>query len=119
MFEGMVEAWDVNNEMIHGSFFVDQSGDPGIRVEMFQRAAERSPKLLLFVNDYNIIAGTEAATYSSLIQDLLDQGAPVSAIGVQVRCRLIPAISCGNKKNLFEKQTEFKTQLKRKSFSAD
>ena len=85
MFEGMVEAWDVNNEMIHGSFFVDQSGDPGIRVEMFQRAAERSPELLLFVNDYNIIAGTEAATYTTLIQDLLDQGAPVSAIGVQVR----------------------------------
>ena len=85
MFEGMVEAWDVNNEMIHGSFFVDQSGDPGIRVEMFQRAAERSPELLLFVNDYNIISGSEAATYISLIQDLLDQGAPVSAIGVQVR----------------------------------
>ena len=85
MFEGMVEAWDVNNEMIHGSFFVDQSGDPGIRVEMFQRAAERSPELLLFVNDYNIISGTEADTYTSLIQDLLDQGAPVSAIGVQVR----------------------------------
>ena len=81
----MVEGWDVNNEMIHGSFFVDQSGDPGIRVEMFQRAAERSPELLLFVNDYNIIAGTEADTYTSLIQDLLDQGAPVSAIGVQVR----------------------------------
>ena len=81
----MVEGWDVNNEMIHGSFFVDQSGDPGIRVEMFQRAAERSPELLLFVNDYNIIAGSEAATYTSLIQDLLDQGAPVSAIGVQVR----------------------------------
>ena len=87
MFEGMVEAWDVNNEMIHGSFFVDQSGDPGIRVEMFQRAAERSPELLLFVNDYNIIAGREAATYTSLIQDLLDQGAPVSA------CRTCPDLS--------------------------
>ena len=34
-------------------------------------------------------------------------------------CRLIPAISCGNKKNLFEKQTELKTQLKKESFSAD
>ena len=92
VFEGMVEAWDVNNEMIHGSFFVDQSGDPGIRVEMFQRAAERSPELLLFVNDYNIIAGSEADTYTSLIQDLLDQGAPVSAIGVQV-ARFLSVIS--------------------------
>ena len=30
----------MNNEMTHGSFFVDQSGDPGIRVKMFQRAKE-------------------------------------------------------------------------------
>ena len=34
-------------------------------------------------------------------------------------CRLIPAIRCGNKKNLFENPTELKTELKKGSFSAD
>jgi len=82
-FDGMVEAWDVNNEMIHGSFFVDQSGDDSIRVKMFEWAHQKSPELLLFVNDYNIIAGNEEAKYRQLIQNLLDQGAPISGIGVQ------------------------------------
>ena len=84
-FEGQLEAWDVNNEMLHGSFFTDQSGDDSIRLKMFQWSHERSPELLLFVNDYNIIAGSETAKYCQLIQSLLDQGAPVSAIGVQVK----------------------------------
>jgi len=82
-FDGMVEAWDVNNEMIHGSFFVDQSGDASIRLKMFQWAHQKNPELLLFVNDYNIIAGSEEAKYRQLIQNLLDQGAPISGIGVQ------------------------------------
>ena len=82
-FGGMVEAWDVNNEMIHGSFFVDQSGDPSIRVKMFQWAHEKDPELLFFVNDYNIIAGNQEAKYRELIQTLLEQGAPISGIGVQ------------------------------------
>lgn len=84
-FEGMLEGWDVNNEMLHGSFFTDQSGDDSIRLKMFQWSHERSPELLLFVNDYNIITSSESAKYRQLIQSLLDQGAPVSAIGVQVR----------------------------------
>jgi len=82
-FDGMVEAWDVNNEMIHGSFFVDQSGDASIRLKMFQWAHQKNPELLLFVNDYNIIAGSQEAKYRQLIQNLLDQGAPISGIGVQ------------------------------------
>ena len=82
-FGGKVEAWDVNNEMIHGSFFVDQSGDSAIRVKMFQWAHQKDPELLLFVNDYNIIAGNEESKYRKLIQNLLDQGAPISGIGVQ------------------------------------
>jgi len=82
-FGGKVKAWDVNNEMIHGSFFVDQSGDSAIRLKMFQWAHQKDPELLLFVNDYNIIAGNEESKYRKLIQNLLDQGAPISGIGVQ------------------------------------
>ena len=51
----MVEHWDVNNEMLHGQFFVDAVGDPNIRVEMFQKVKEMSPNTLTFVNDYSIL----------------------------------------------------------------
>ena len=50
----MVEHWDVNNEMLHGQFFVDAVGDPNIRVEMFQKVKTMSPNTLTFVNDYSI-----------------------------------------------------------------
>merc|ERR1719186_516481 len=82
-FAGMVEGWDVNNEMTHGSFFLDQSGDPAIRVKMFQQAHLKDPDILLFVNDYNILNNKKTSEYVELIQGLLDDGAPVSGIGVQ------------------------------------
>ena len=82
-FGGELEAWDVNNEMIHGNFFLDQSGDQDLRRKMFQWAHDKDPHLQLFVNDYNIISGNQVDKYVALIQGLLDQGAPVSGIGVQ------------------------------------
>ena len=41
--------------MLHGQFFVDATGDPDIRVQMFQKVHEISPDTLLFVNDYSIL----------------------------------------------------------------
>jgi endo-1,4-beta-xylanase len=67
-FGGKVEAWDVNNEMLHGAFFTEASGDPAIRRKMFEWAHARDPELRLFINDYNIISGNEGAKYVKLIQ---------------------------------------------------
>ena len=78
-----MEGWDVNNEMIHGDLFLSKSGDSMIRAKIYKWAHEKDPNLILFVNDYNIIAGNEAQKYIELIQSLLDQGAPISGIGVQ------------------------------------
>ena len=41
--------------MLHGQFFVDATGDPNIRVQMFQKVQEISPNTLTFVNDYSIL----------------------------------------------------------------
>ena len=41
--------------MLHGQFFVDATGDPNIRVQMFQKVHEISPNTLTFVNDYSIL----------------------------------------------------------------
>ena len=82
-FGAKLESWDVNNEMLHGSFFTDQSNDAHIRRKMFQWAHDKDPQMVLFVNDYNIIAGNEVNKYVALIQGLLDEGTPISGIGVQ------------------------------------
>ena len=53
--QGLVEHWDVNNEMLHGQFFVDATGDPDIRAQMFKKVEKASPNTLRFVNDYSIL----------------------------------------------------------------
>ena len=68
--------------MLHGNFFADRTGDPDIRVKMFQWAQEKDPSTLKFVNDYNVLL-YEPDGYIDQIQDLLNRGAPVSGIGFQ------------------------------------
>ena len=41
--------------MLHGNFFEDTTGDPDIRVKMFQWAEQKNPNILRFVNDYNVL----------------------------------------------------------------
>lgn len=81
-YAGAVDAWDVNNEMLHGSFFQTRLG-PNFRAELFGDVAAVDPIPPLFVNDYNIISGNELESYADQIQGLLDQGAQISGIGVQ------------------------------------
>jgi len=83
-FRGKFLHWDVNNEMLDGDFFRRRLG-PEIEPWMFVRAHELDPDALLFVNDYSIIAGSEARTnaYINQVRSLQLRGAPVHGIGVQ------------------------------------
>ena len=46
--------WDINNEMLHGSFFADREG-VAIRDWMYQAAAHVDPDVDLFINDFDIV----------------------------------------------------------------
>jgi len=46
--------WDINNEMLHGSFFADREG-VAIRDWMYQAAAQADPDVDLFINDFDIV----------------------------------------------------------------
>ena len=46
--------WDVNNEMLHGSFFADRQG-AAIRDWMYTAAVEADPDVDLFVNDFDVV----------------------------------------------------------------
>lgn len=85
-YQGKFLHYDVNNEMLHGSFFRDRLG-PNIWAHMFKLAHQFDPQARLFVNDYHVEDGEDGNSspekYLAQIQGLLKQGASVGGIGVQ------------------------------------
>ncbi|XP_021888800.1 uncharacterized protein LOC110807838 isoform X2 [Carica papaya] len=85
-YKGKFRHYDVNNEMLHGSFYQDHLGID-IRANMFKTANQLDPSATLFVNDYHIEDGCDTKSspekYIEHILDLQEQGAPVGGIGLQ------------------------------------
>lgn len=74
--------WDVNNEMLHGDYFGNRLGG-WVNPWMFQHARSQDPNVKLFVNDYNVVAGSETDDYKQQITGLISSNAPIDGIGVQ------------------------------------
>ncbi|KAI0497644.1 hypothetical protein KFK09_020877 [Dendrobium nobile] len=85
-YKGKFKHYDVNNEMLHGSFYQDRLGKD-IRANMFKTASQLDASPKLFVNDYHIEDATDTRAspekYIQQILDLQEQGAAVTGIGVQ------------------------------------
>ncbi|XP_015575450.2 endo-1,4-beta-xylanase 1-like [Ricinus communis] len=85
-YKGKFRHYDVNNEMLHGSFYQDRLGKD-IRANMFKTANQLDPSATLFVNDYHIEDGDDTRSspekYIEQILNLQEQGAPVGGIGIQ------------------------------------
>jgi GH35 family endo-1,4-beta-xylanase len=82
-YRGRVICWDVNNEMLDGSFFRDALG-ADIVPWMFKEAAKLDPHARLFVNEYAILGNPEKTErLIALVKDLQAKGAPVGGIGIQ------------------------------------
>ncbi|KAL6542605.1 Glycoside hydrolase, 10 [Orobanche minor] len=85
-YNGKFKQHDVNNEMLHGSFYQDRLGKD-IRANMFKTANQLDPTATLFVNDYHVEDGCDTRSspekYIQQILDLQEQGAPVGGIGIQ------------------------------------
>ncbi|XP_039049795.1 endo-1,4-beta-xylanase 1-like isoform X2 [Hibiscus syriacus] len=85
-YKGKFRHYDVNNEMLHGSFYQDRLGKD-IRAYMFKTANQLDPSATLFVNDYHVEDGCDTRSYpEKYIEQILDfqqQGAPVGGIGIQ------------------------------------
>ncbi|KAE9457291.1 hypothetical protein C3L33_10804, partial [Rhododendron williamsianum] len=85
-YKGKFKHYDVNNEMLHGSFFEGHLGKD-IRADMFKTANQLDPTATLFVNDYHVEDGCDTRSspekYIEQILDLQEQGAPVGGIGIQ------------------------------------
>ncbi|EES00361.1 uncharacterized protein LOC8061351 [Sorghum bicolor] len=85
-YAGRFPHYDVNNEMLHGSYYQDRLGDD-INAFMFRETARLDPGATLFVNDYNVEGGNDPnATpdkYIAQIAALQQKGAAVGGIGLQ------------------------------------
>ncbi|KAG0458545.1 hypothetical protein HPP92_023702 [Vanilla planifolia] len=85
-FKGKFKHYDVNNEMLHGSFYRDRLGED-IHAYMFREAHKLDPSAILFVNDYNVEDGCDAKAspemFINQVLDLLNRGAPIQGIGLQ------------------------------------
>ena len=87
-FRGRFAHWDVNNEMLHGSFFAERLGKD-IWSWMHRRVRELDPDVKLFTNDFNVLSvdqdfsETQTLDYVQQIQELLDSGAPIDGVGMQ------------------------------------
>lgn len=85
-YKGKFRHYDVNNEMLHGSFYQDRLGKD-IRAYMFKEAHRLDPSATLFVNDYNVEDGCDSKStpemYVQQILDLQERGALVGGIGIQ------------------------------------
>ncbi|KAF5807833.1 putative endo-1,4-beta-xylanase [Helianthus annuus] len=85
-YKGKMKHYDVNNEMLHGSFYQDRLGED-IRAKMFKEAKRLDPSAVLFVNDYHVEDGCDTRSspekYIDQIVHLEEQGAPVGGIGIQ------------------------------------
>lgn len=81
-YAGRFRHWDVNNEMLAGSFYADRLG-PEIRNWMFERTRQLDPGAELFVNEFNVVSSNKTDGYVRFIEQLDSAGLPVDAIGAQ------------------------------------
>ncbi|MBN1506361.1 MAG: endo-1,4-beta-xylanase [Sedimentisphaerales bacterium] len=87
-FRGKFVHWDVDNEMLHGTFFSSRLGED-IHLWMYKRARELDPNVKLFVNEFNIMSvdkdfnEVQVDEYVAQVRRLREQGAPIDGIGIQ------------------------------------
>ena len=82
-YKGRVVCWDVDNEMLDGSFYRTRLGFDTI-AWMFKEANRIDPAAPLFVNEYGILGNPEKTErLISLVQSLRANGAQVGGVGIQ------------------------------------
>ena len=87
-YKGVIDMWDVINEVVIMPVFdkydnavtriCKEKGRVGLVKEVFAAATESNSDAVLLINDFNT-----SEEYARLLEDLLEAGVPISAIGIQ------------------------------------
>ncbi|XP_035826333.1 endo-1,4-beta-xylanase 3 [Aplysia californica] len=76
--------WDVNNELLHGYFYEEHSGNPLYSEHMFREIHAADPNPTLFLNEYNVVkSGEMTQSYLSQIQKFKAANVGLGGVGVQ------------------------------------
>ena len=81
-YKGRIPEYDVNNEMLHGSFYKKRLGNT-IRHDMFNWCRTADANAVLYVNDHNILNGGDLGRYEKQISSFIEAGLPIGGIGLQ------------------------------------
>ncbi len=95
-YKGKIRSWDVVNEAINDGGNSETGQTENLRSSQwmktlgpeyltlaFKFAHEADPDALLYYNDYNIESGPKHASSMVLLKRLLEDGAPIQAVGIQ------------------------------------
>jgi len=85
-FNGRLEHWDVNNEMlpVNNNLYSSVYGSVQIRYDMFTRARQQDPNAKLFLNDFAVVnKGTRTNLYAKQALEFLAAGVQVDGMGCQ------------------------------------
>ncbi|XP_064609211.1 uncharacterized protein LOC135473294 [Liolophura sinensis] len=81
---GKVEHWDVNNELLHGQFFEEATGDRDYSKKMFARVHQADPDVKLFLNDYDVVArGGSTGAYVAQAKEFKTANVGLYGLGLQ------------------------------------
>uniref|UniRef100_A0A7M5U8U6 GH10 domain-containing protein n=1 Tax=Clytia hemisphaerica TaxID=252671 RepID=A0A7M5U8U6_9CNID len=82
-YKNRIRDWDVNNEMLHGSFYSDRMNET-IRDWMYYEAHRIFPRGQMFVNEFEVLSAPwYTQSYVDQIRSFLKKGIPIDGIGVQ------------------------------------
>ncbi|XP_012939485.1 endo-1,4-beta-xylanase 3 [Aplysia californica] len=79
-----LKQWDVNNELLHGHFFEEHTGNPRYTEHMFQAVHAADPYPKLFLNDYSVVShGDMTQSFFTQIMRFKAANVGLGGIGVQ------------------------------------
>ncbi|KAL6867458.1 hypothetical protein ACP4OV_015482 [Aristida adscensionis] len=86
-YRGEFAHWDVNNEMLHYSFYEQRLG-PNASMEFFSVAQDADPLATLFMNEYNVVETCDdpfstVDTYVAKLKELRAGGAVLEGVGLE------------------------------------
>ena len=86
--KGMIDEWDVINEMVHCTDLRNVFGTEDIYADWLKWTAEADSDAALFLNEYSIISGggndvNSQTRFKEILQRLIDLEAPLHGIGIQ------------------------------------
>ncbi|CAG5119582.1 unnamed protein product, partial [Candidula unifasciata] len=82
--KGKVSQWVVNNQLLHGRFYEDRTGEPKFTQQLFKaiRIADPFPELLL--NDFDVVVGgNHNLGYVDQINDFKSASVGLKGVGIQ------------------------------------